>query len=93
MYETDMNNTSREQMEVADAQKPRGDVWSGEHRRASVERRSDSRVAGDRKWTLIQRVKMYINPRLGVDRRKNVGKETTRVESILTAEEIEALIE
>jgi hypothetical protein len=82
------HNISEEQIADADVQK---DPY-GKHRRTSVERRSDTRAFGDWKASLVQRVKMYTKPRLGVDRRKKVAERTLVVRSLLTPEEIEALI-
>ena len=85
-----MPNTFKSQL--ADAQKLPTYDWYGKQRRTSIERRSDIRTPGERKFSLIQRMKMFIKPRLGVDRRKKVAEQTKIVESLLTPEEIEALI-
>ena len=78
--------------QIADAQNLSPYDWSGKHRRTSIERRSDICTPSKRKVSLIQRMKMFIKPRLGVDLRKKVAEQTKIVESLLTPEEIEALI-
>ena len=88
IHSTVIHNTSTS----ADVQKLPSYDYSGEHRRTSVERRSDIRAPSDRKVSLVQRIKMYIKQRIRVDRRKKVTKQTMIVESLLTPEEIEALI-
>lgn len=87
-----MHNTSKLQIAGTDAQQLPAYDWSGEHRRTSIERHSDIRTPGKRKVSLIQKIKMFIKPRLGVDRRKKVAERTLIVEPVLTPEEIEALI-
>ncbi|GLX80358.1 hypothetical protein tinsulaeT_36980 [Thalassotalea insulae] len=87
-----MHNTSKEQIAGADVQKLSSYDWSGDRRRTSVERRSDIRTPDTRRVSLVQWIRMYIKPRLGVDRRKKVAKRSMYVEPLLTQEEIEALI-
>lgn len=87
-----VHSMSEEQIADADVQKLPSNDLSCKHRRTSVERRSDTRASGTWKASLVQKVKMYTKPRLGVDRRKKVAERTVVVRSLLTPEEIEALI-
>ena len=86
------HSISKDQIAGADVKELPSYEFSGENRRRTVERRSHTRAPGDWQTSLIQRVKMYIKPRIGVDRRKKVAVRTLSVVSLLTPEEIEALI-